>query len=303
MIEAHGLTRRYGDFAAASDVTFDIPHGQVVGLLGHNGAGKTTVMKMLTGFLEPSDGYCVVDGIEVEKAPLQAQQRLGYLPENLPLYPELTVSDYLAFAAELRGVDPADSVPDAIAATELFDKALARIGTLSRGYKQRVGVAQAILHKPQCLILDEPTNGLDPSQTQHMRSLIRTLAEQATVILSTHIMQEVSAVCDRALIMRGGKLVLDERLDALQDSGNLQVRTDERTDLASIGRDLAVVSQVNGIGAGRWTVEVSGNSAEAAAAIAAGVVAAGGSLYELISQQRDLETVFRQANEEDNDAI
>ena len=224
MLQAERLTRRYGEFVAAADVSFEIEPGEIVGLLGHNGAGKTTIMKMLTGYLEPSSGSARVDGIEVEQNPLAVQAQLGYLPENLPLYPELSVCDYLGFVAELRGVDPGVAVPRAIAATELQDKALEPINTLSRGFKQRVGVAQAILHAPKFLILDEPTNGLDPSQTQHMRQLIEELAGSATVILSTHIMQEVDAICDRVLILRGGQLVVDERLAALKSSNELRLR-------------------------------------------------------------------------------
>ena len=203
MIEAQRLTRRYGDFLAVADVSFAIDAGEIVGLLGHNGAGKTTIMKMLTGYLEPSAGAVQVDGVTVESAPLSVQASLGYLPESLPLYPELSVVDYLEYAARLRGVDPRKAVHKAIASTELESKALDPISTLSRGFKQRVGVAQAILHEPKFLILDEPTNGLDPSQTQHMRALIQRLAQSATVILSTHIMQEVDAICGRAIILKG----------------------------------------------------------------------------------------------------
>ena len=154
MIKAQQLVRRYGDFAAVDDVSFSILPGEVVGLLGHNGAGKTTIMKMLTGYIEPSSGEVLVDGIDVQSEPLAVQAKMGYLPESLPIYPELTVADYLAHTAQLRGLDPQLVVPDALASTQLTDKALERIDTLSRGYKQRLGVAQAILHKPKFLILD-----------------------------------------------------------------------------------------------------------------------------------------------------
>jgi ABC-2 type transport system ATP-binding protein len=229
VIKAEQLTRRYGDFLAVDRVDFTIEQGEIVGLLGHNGAGKTTIMKMLTGYLEPSAGRVLVDGVDVAEQPKVVQRSLGYLSESLPLYPEMTVVDYLEYAAELRGVAPADqasAVRESIESTELEVKAFDRIYTLSRGYRQRVGVAQAILHKPRFLVLDEPTNGLDPSQTQHMRDLIRRLSAQATIILSTHIMQEVSAVCDRAMILRNGRLVLDESLAALRRSERLLVGTD-----------------------------------------------------------------------------
>lgn len=302
MIEAAGLTRRYGDFCAVSDVSFAIEQGEIVGLLGHNGAGKTTIMKMLTGYLEPSSGSVSVDGVAVEREPLVVQKRLGYLPENLPLYPELLVVDYLAYTAQLRGVEPRTAVAKAIAATELEEKALDPIATLSRGFKQRVGVAQAILHTPRFLILDEPTNGLDPSQTQHMRELIQKLAQTATVILSTHIMQEVDAICDRAIILRDGKLVLDERLADLQVSNRYRVRTAPGRDLAGLLARDSTVAQTLDEGQGSWIVTVSGDMDAATGSLAQHVTGAGWPLFELGVVKRDLETVFREVNEESSDA-
>lgn len=302
MIEAAGLTRRYGDFCAVSDVSFAIEQGEIVGLLGHNGAGKTTIMKMLTGYLEPSSGSVSVDGVAVERQPLVVQKRLGYLPENLPLYPELSVVDYLAYTAQLRGVEPRTAVAKAIAATELEEKALDPIATLSRGFKQRVGVAQAILHTPRFLILDEPTNGLDPSQTQHMRELIQKLAQTATVILSTHIMQEVDAICDRAIILRDGKLVLDERLADLQVSNRYRVRTAPGRDLAGLLARDSTVAQTLDEGQGSWIVTVSGDMDAATGSLAQHVTGAGWPLFELGVVKRDLETVFREVNEESSDA-
>ncbi|MCZ6459483.1 MAG: ABC transporter ATP-binding protein [Gammaproteobacteria bacterium] len=302
MIEADGLTRRYGDFCAVSDVSFAIEQGEIVGLLGHNGAGKTTIMKMLTGYLEPSSGSVRVDGVVVEQEPLEVQKRLGYLPENLPLYPELSVMDYLSYTAELRGVQPRTAVANAIAATELEEKALEPIATLSRGFKQRVGVAQAILHTPRFLILDEPTNGLDPSQTQHMRELIQRLATTATVILSTHIMQEVDAICDRAIILRGGELVLDERLADLQASDRYRVRTAPGHNLADLLAADSSVSQTRDDGLGSWIVTVSGALDAATDSLARHVTGAGWPLFELGVVKRDLESVFREVNEESRDA-
>lgn len=296
MIEARNLTRRYGDFTAVDDVSFRIEHGEVVGLLGHNGAGKTTIMKMLTGFIEPSAGSVLVDGLDVQADALKVQASMGYLPEGLPLYPELTVVDYLAYAADLRGLEPADCVPDAIAATQLEEKALDSIHTLSRGFKQRVGVAQAILHKPRFLILDEPSNGLDPNQTQHMRALIRLLAENATVIISTHIMQEVGAVCDRALILRGGRLVVDERLDQLQQTAQARLRTAADADVVSLLNPLPEVESVTPT-ADAWMVTLHGEPANGTAAIARCLVAAGLPIYELAPQIRDLEKLFAEVTE------
>lgn len=293
MIEADRLTRRYGDFTAVDDVSFQIEPGEIVGLLGHNGAGKTTIMKMLTGALEPSSGAVRVDGTTLESAPGAVQRQLGYLPESVPLYPELAVVDYLAYVAELRQLDDVRAaVARAIEATDLGEKAMDAIGTLSRGYKQRVGVAQAILHGPLFLILDEPTNGLDPGQTQHMRRLIQDLAASATVILSTHIMQEVGAVCDRVLILRDGRLALDERLDDLQSTSRLNLRTDPGAEIGALEHGTP-----SGLGDGRWLVKVEGDLAEAADRIARQLVERNVPIYELSPQQRDLETVFREVSE------
>lgn len=296
MIEADRLTRRYGDFLAVEDVSFSITQGEIVGLLGHNGAGKTTIMKMLTGFLEPSAGKVRVDGVDLGEEPKTVQASLGYLPENLPLYPEMSVADYLDYAAEIRGIDAAGAVRRAIEATELESKALDPIATLSRGFKQRVGVAQAILHEPRLLILDEPTNGLDPSQTQHMRSLIERLSESATVILSTHIMQEVDAICDRAIILRGGSLVLDERLADLQESNCYRLRSARGADLGSVLTGLQPVSAATLDGEGVWEITVEGDLDTAGQAIAAAVVGAAHPVFELTLKRRDLETVFREVN-------
>lgn len=302
MIEVEQLTRRYGDFLAVTNVSFAIQPGEIVGLLGHNGAGKTTIMKMLTGSLEPSSGRVRVDGIDVEQHPLAVQAQLGYLPENLPLYPEMGVSDYLAFVAELRGVESRTAVQRAIKATDLEEKALDPISTLSRGFKQRVGVAQAVLHTPKFLILDEPTNGLDPSQTQHMRELIQRLAEHATVILSTHIMQEVDAICDRALILRGGELVLDERLEDLKKSNRLRLRCTSHSGVAEVLRGVAEVVEVEQADDDVWQLVVSGALDDAAEQVAKAVVGAGLPLNELSIVSRDLETVFREVNEGAKDA-
>ena len=228
MIEVHSLNRLYGSTVAVEDVSFQIDNNEIVGLLGHNGAGKTTIMRMLSGYLEPSGGAISIDGLDLAGNSHRLQQQLGYLPENLPVYPDMMVADYLEYAATVKGIAKAErlqAVRRAIVATDLNQRALDTVATLSRGLRQRVGVAQAILGKPRLLILDEPTNGLDPGQTEHMRGLIRKLARQATVILSTHIMQEVDAVCDRVLVLRQGRLALDQRLDQLHHSRTLMLRT------------------------------------------------------------------------------
>ncbi|MCP5179292.1 MAG: ABC transporter ATP-binding protein [Pseudomonadales bacterium] len=296
MLEALNLSRRYGDFVAVDDVSFIIQPGEVVGLLGHNGAGKTTIMKMLTGYLEPSAGSIRIDGEAVTDTSRAVREKIGYLPESLPIYPELIVADYLAYVARLRGLDPARAVPPAVRATELEAKLLDPIATLSRGYKQRVGVAQAILHKPSFLIMDEPTNGLDPSQTQHMRALIRQVAEHATVILSTHIMQEVKAVCDRALILRSGQLVVDERLDSLVQTRTLRIRA-SGDGVESALRGIRGVEALDVVD-GAWQLGIAGDVNEGASEVARVLVGIGARVQEIAPVQQDLEAVFRRVSEE-----
>ncbi len=221
MISISNLTRRYDSVVAVDDVSLEIGRGEIVGLLGHNGAGKTTVMKVLTGFLEASDGTVTVGGVDVEANRIEAQRQIGYLPENAPLYPEMLVQEYLQMMAELRGV-PADQVMAAVAeaavATGLHAHLVHPVDTLSKGYRQRVGLAQAIVHKPDVLVLDEPTNGLDPVQIQLIRALIRKLGETSTILLSTHILQEIEAVCGRVMVMIEGRLVEDSALADLLES-------------------------------------------------------------------------------------
>jgi len=303
MIEVKGLSRSYGGLCAVDAVSFEIGRGEIVGLLGHNGAGKTTIMKMLTGFLEPDGGTIRIAGLDIATERRAVQGRIGYLPENCPLYPEMTVIDYLDYQATLHGVTPLDSpaaIRRALERTALAPKATAPIATLSRGYRQRVGVAQAILHDPDILILDEPTNGLDPSQIQHMRDLIRELAEHATVIVSTHILQEVEAVCDRVLILRSGRLALDTTLAKLRRDGRLLVTLDRPP--AAAGPLLAELTGVQGWslvdGSGprqRYALETT--DADAAAPLVARAVAeAGWPLFALHGEGRDLEALFREVN-------
>lgn len=226
MIEIRNLSRNYGCRTAVDDVSATIERGEIVGLLGHNGAGKTTMMKMLTGFLEPSAGTIRVAGVDPGADPIAVQRRIGYLPENAPVYPEMIVQEYLAMMAELRGVAPdrvRDAVVGAARATGILDRLLAPIASLSKGLRQRVGIAQAIVHGPDVLILDEPTNGLDPVQIQHIRDLILRLGESTTILLSTHILQEIEAVCDRVLVLIDGKLARDASLDTLTGARALRV--------------------------------------------------------------------------------
>ncbi len=298
MITVEHLTRSYGDFLAVDDVTFGVERGEIVGLLGHNGAGKTSIMKMLTGYLEPTSGTVRVDGLEIGSDTRAIQKRVGYLPENCPVYPEMSVIDYLDFQASLHGVEEAQrprAVARAIRRTALREKALQPIDTLSRGYRQRVGVAQAILHAPDIVILDEPTNGLDPTQIVAMRELIRELAQSATVIVSTHILQEVQAVCDRVLILRSGRLVVDARLDALQQETRLLVSVDgeSRAPLAGVAGVAAVEARGQVDGLWQYALEAA---PEAAPEVVSALSAAGRRLYALQPQHRDLETLFAEVN-------
>lgn len=305
MITVDHVSRRYGDFSAVNNVSFTIGHGEIVGLLGHNGAGKTTIMKMLTGFLEPSEGRISIADHDIENHSKAAQRLIGYLPENLPVYPEMTVADYLYFAARMRGVADNDldaAVRLAISRTNLEAKTFEQISTLSRGYKQRVGVAQAIIHQPKLLILDEPTNGLDPQQTQQMRELILTLAADATVILSTHIMQEVDALCDRVLILRNGRLVVDEQLATLRNSNTLLLTTDASPEavallVARLPIDRCDYHEEKN-GQHSYTLHARGETPlpECASALAEQLIGAGHRLFALTPHQRDLESLFREVN-------
>ncbi|RMG34631.1 MAG: ATP-binding cassette domain-containing protein [Gammaproteobacteria bacterium] len=297
MIDVDGVTRRYGDFTALDAVSLHIGQGEIVGLLGHNGAGKTTLMKMITGYLEPTAGSIRVDGHEVTAEPRAVQALIGYLPENCPLYPEMTVMAYLDFQAGLHGLEGREretALARAVRLTELAPKALEPIQNLSRGYRQRVGVAQAILHRPRILILDEPTNGLDPTQILHMRRLIRDLAAESTVIVSTHILQEVQAVCERVVILHGGRKVVDARLDELQQAARLQVTLDRpEAEARPVLERLAPVAAVEE-GDGRFTYLVE-TGPEQAPAIGRAVQEAGFALYGLCPERRDLERVFAEA--------
>jgi len=225
MIEAKGLSKYYGPFVAIKDITFSIPEGQIVAFLGPNGAGKSTTMKILSGFLAASEGSASIAGLDVHADRLEAARHLGYLPENGPLYQNMTPLELLTFFGEARGMEPAtlqkrlDAVIEQCALQLVLEKP---IDKLSRGYKQRVGLAQALLHDPDVLIMDEPTAGLDPNQIRDFRENIRELGKTKTVLLSTHILQEVNAVADRVLFIHEGKIVFDGKPDELKENGSLE---------------------------------------------------------------------------------
>ena len=213
MIKVEGLTKHYGDFAAVQDVSFEAKEGEILGFLGPNGAGKTTTMRVLTGYMPATSGTASIAGFDIHEKPEEVRRRIGYLPEHPPLYEELTVRVYLDFVATIKGVPRKarkDAVAEILPRCGLADVADRRIAHLSKGYKQRVGLAQALVHNPPVLILDEPTIGLDPAQIVEIRNLIRGLAKGHTVILSTHILPEVTQVCDHIVIIQRGKIVADD---------------------------------------------------------------------------------------------
>jgi ABC-2 type transport system ATP-binding protein len=223
MIEAQHLTKTYGAVQALRDISFSLQEGEIVGLLGPNGAGKTTTIKILTGYLQPDSGEVYIDGLNVLTQTKEVQQRLGYLPESAPLYPELSIQRYLHMMADLREIpagEQVEAISDAVYATNLANHLTRPIGELSKGFRQRVGLAQAILHRPKLLILDEPTIGLDPTQILDIRRLIQRLARHSTILFSTHILSEVEALCDRAIIVLNGEIKADARLADLASSAN-----------------------------------------------------------------------------------
>ena len=217
-INVNHITKRYGDQLALDDVSFSVNSGEIVGFIGPNGAGKSTTMKIITGLLAADSGEVSINGLEVMKYPLDIRRMTGYLPENNPLYPEMYVREYLRYVARLYGIKKNKRIlSDIIEKTGLIQEIRKKIGELSKGYRQRVGLAQALVHNPDILILDEPTSGLDPNQIIEIRNLISTLGKEKTVLLSTHIMQEVEAICDRVIIINDGKIVADEKSASITD--------------------------------------------------------------------------------------
>ncbi|PHX85921.1 MAG: multidrug ABC transporter ATP-binding protein [Opitutia bacterium] len=220
MIEVKGLVKTYGNKHAVDGITFTVKRGEILGFLGPNGAGKSTTMKMITGFIRPDAGTATVGGIDVAVDPVGVKRQLGYLPESAPAYPEMTVEEFLRFIAEIRGFRETSEkrarVEHVLGLTHLASVRTQTIETLSKGYKQRVGFAQALIHNPPALVLDEPTDGLDPNQKNEVRTLIRNMAAEKAVILSTHILEEVEAICTRVIIIASGRIVADETPSALR---------------------------------------------------------------------------------------
>ena len=255
MIEVQSLTKRFGPIMAVDNVSFTVGRGEVLGFLGPNGAGKSTTMRMIAGFLTPTSGSAKVCGFDVLEQPIEVKARIGYLPEGAPLYADMTPKSFLGFVAAARGYSGDEAkrrITAAAERTQIFTVFDRPIDTLSKGYKRRVGLAQALLHDPEVLILDEPTDGLDPNQKHEVRSLIREMAPRKTTVISTHLLDEVSAVCSRAIVIAGGRLVIDSTPEALEARSRLHNAISLKLSglsLADARRDLATVPGVGAVDA------------------------------------------------------
>ncbi len=313
MIEVHHLSKAYGSFYAVSDVSFRVGAGEIVGFLGPNGAGKSTTLRILAGFLGATRGKVTIAGHDVESEPLEARAKVGYMPETSPLYPEMKVAEYLAYRAELKRVPRrarADAVDKALASAHIDDVAGVIIGHLSKGYRQRVGLADALVASPPILILDEPTAGLDPNQIRDVRALIRDLGRERTVLLSTHILSEVESTCSRALVIAKGKLVAEGSIDAIRklrraSSCRVVVRGDAQTALAA-ARGAAGVTKVEESARGSEVAltitlaesDESDESDHTIEGVVAALVGAGLGVREVTKAGASLEEVFSELTEE-----
>ena len=252
MIEVQNLTRRYGDFTAVAGVSFTVNEGEIVGMLGPNGAGKTTTIRMITGFLPPTSGELTVSGINLLTEPVAARREVGYLPENVALYTEMRVSEYLRYRAMLEGMSRTEAklrIPRVVQSCILGDVENQIIGTLSKGFRQRVGLAAAILHEPKVLVLDEPTVGLDPKQIIAIRELIRELGKEQTLLISSHVLPEVELLCDRVIIIDEGRIVAEGTPQDLRDSwlGNTLIRLELKEEPAGIEEVIGAVGGVKSV--------------------------------------------------------
>ncbi|MGC1219012.1 MAG: ABC transporter ATP-binding protein [Phormidesmis sp.] len=313
MIEVDQLSKSYGSTVAIEDVTFTVEPGEILGFLGPNGAGKTTTMRILTGYLPATQGTARVAGKDVHAESMAVRQSIGYLPETPPLYPEMTVEGFLQFVARIKGVsagDLADRVSSAINRCNLNQKRTTIIRKLSKGFRQRVGIAQAIVHNPPVIVLDEPTVGLDPRQIIEVRNLIKSLAGEHTIILSTHILPEVSATCDRITIIKQGKIVATDSPEHLvgrltgKDGYRLELRGEIDRCLSVLrtlpGVTAAEVLAADGLAAGHSRFQVTTGVEDLGSAIASQVVGQGLELFELSRNRASLEDVFIDLTMEDS---
>ncbi len=301
MIEVEHAVKSYGPVKALNDISFKIAEGEIVGLLGPNGAGKTTIIKILTGYLQPDEGRISVAGLDVLTQTKAAQQHIGYLPETAPLYPELSVQQYLKMIAELRQIPEEkqlERMSEAVYAVDIEKYLTHPIGHLSKGYRQRVGIAQAILHKPDLLILDEPTIGLDPTQIVEIRKLIKRLSKHSTILFSTHILPEVELLCDRAIILMNGQIRADSRLSDLAATSDVILVMQERVgNVPQVLRTLDGVSKVEEMQTadGFSSYRINANSkADLSSSVYRLAVQNNWSVRELRHDVRTLEMVFNE---------
>jgi ABC-2 type transport system ATP-binding protein len=314
LIETDGLAKTFGDIRAVDGITLNVRKGEVLGFLGPNGAGKSTTMKMITGFLEPTAGSARVHGLDIVKEGRLAKELLGYLPEGAPCYGDMTTQAFLRFIAEIRGFSGAlrdKRVDGAVDKTGLQSVLSQTIETLSKGYKRRVGLAQAILHDPPILILDEPTDGLDPNQKHHVRGLIKDMSGEKAIIVSTHILEEVEAVCSRAVVIDKGKIVADGTAEELQrrmpyhNAVSIHTKASAADAVRSALMQLDEVSDVERLGEanGRVQLRALAKSGEPIVAEVAGAVKANGlEIEEMYVERGRLDDVFRQITTSDTSA-
>ena len=307
MIEVSHVSRNIGDFRAVNDVSFSIPTGQIVGLLGPNGAGKTTTMRMITGFLSPSDGKILIDGIDICENPVAAKKKIGYMPESAPLYGDMIVEDYLKYVAQMHGQNAELKVPVLCEECGLKEVMSKNISELSRGNRQRVSLAHALMNDPEILILDEPTSGLDPNQVEDVRAIIREIGKTRTVIVSTHILSEVEMLCARAIIISGGKLVADSPIEELKERFGHEISVKISVGGASFDEICDCIKKIDGVDSVSQTeadctvsgdvnltgvlVSVKGN-AEIRPAISKVLAQNNFDLYEMSVMRNSLEEVF-----------
>ncbi|RKU37610.1 MFS transporter [Candidatus Poribacteria bacterium] len=305
MIEVHALCKNYGLFQALRNISFRVDKGQVVGFLGPNGAGKTTTMRILTCFMPASSGHVTIAGYDVFKQSREVRKRIGYLPENVPLYPEMTVSKYLTYMAKIRGVPPRQRkarLDSAVEACGLTERRHQIIGQLSRGYRQRVGLAQALIHNPDVLILDEPTSGLDPRQIVEIRELIKSLGTERTILFSTHILAEASLTCERLLIISRGQITGDvllsdgravspEGTDASEKTIRLEIAGATTDEVLATLRDIPDVTTAEQVDTGTFHIQ-SAIETDIRAVVAETIVGRGWQLLEMRAVEMTLEEVF-----------
>jgi len=306
MIVAYGLTKYYGQLAAIENVEFSVDKGEIIGFLGPNGAGKTTTMRVLTGFTPPSRGRAEIAGFDIVKQPIEVKRRVGYLPENVPLYEEMVVSSFLSYVAEVKGVAARDrraEVGRVMDRCGLSHMAKRIVRHLSKGYRQRVGLAQALIGNPQVLILDEPTVGLDPAQIIEIRQMIKELGNEHTVLLSTHILPEVTMVCGRVLIINKGRIVAQDTMQNLtSDTGVLEVEVAGNADrVASALKHVNEVATISASGTNRFALKTR-DGLEAAPTVTKALVDAGIGVISIRKKTQTLEDIFLRAiSENDTD--